>query len=163
MIKTLLCFICTAFAKILAPCENIHQNVLTPLKEIENDMNRLGFPLKIKHSRNSGTICQKTTTDYYGVCVINLISNRTDIYISHRLLFSPNTLFNVLYHEILHAFSSDHSDLPGLMNYSVKLNKARLIVEDLNKLYPSFYDIRNMLKSYKSNKRKMKIYRSLLQ
>jgi hypothetical protein len=162
MIKIILCFLCSSLAKILAPCENIHQNVLTPLKEIENDMNRIGFPLKINHSRNTGYICQKTTTDFYGVCLTNLITNRTDIYISHRLLFSPNTLFNVLYHEIFHAFSIEHSELPGLMNYSVKLNKANLVVEDLNKLYPSFYDIRNMLNSYKSKKRKMKIYRSLL-
>lgn len=163
MIKILLCFLCTAFSKILAPCENIHTNLLTPLKEIENDMNRIGFPLKIKNSVNSGSICQKTTTEYYGVCITNLISNRTDIYISHRLLFTPNTLFNVLYHEILHAFSLGHSELPGLMNYSIKINSQKLVLEDTNKMYPSFYDIRNMLNSYKSKKRKMKIYRSLLQ
>ena len=98
MIKFLLAVTCT-IAKVLTPCENIHPNLLTPLEEIAKDMNRMGIPLDLKKENSSGTICQEFTNDYYGVCVRNLSYNTTDIYISHRLLFTPNTLYNVLYHD----------------------------------------------------------------
>ena len=140
MIKFLLA-VCCVQAKILTPCNNIHPNLLAPLEEIAKDLNRMAIPLQLKKENPTGIVCQEFTTDYYGVCVQNSLYNTTDIYISHRLLFTPNTLYNVLYHEVLHAFWIDHSDLPGLMNYSVRLNWLGYINDDSNKLYPSFYEL----------------------
>jgi hypothetical protein len=177
MIKIFLCFLFSSIAKVITPCENIHPNVLTPLKEIAFDMNRIGFPLKINSNKTRNSICQKTTSEYFGVCItynynysnINKSvfeqeidkETETAIYISHRLLFTPNTLFNVLYHEILHFYSAEHSQYPGLMNYSVKKNKFNLVSDDFNKLYPSIYDIRMILNSDKSIRRKFKMYKKI--
>ena len=143
MIKFLLT-VCCVQAKILTPCDDIHQNLLAPLEEIAKDMNRMAIPLDLKKENSTGIVCQEFTDDYYGVCVQNSLYNTTDIYISHRLLFTPNTLYNVLYHEVLHAFWLDHSDLPGLMNYSVKLNWLGYVKDDSHKLYPSFYDLEQL-------------------
>jgi hypothetical protein len=106
----------------------------------------MGFPLELKKENSTGVICHQITDEYYGVCVRTIFPNsetQTDIYISHRLLFSIKTLFNVLYHEVLHAFSLNHSNLPGLMNYSIKINWFG-VKEDSDKLYPSFYDIKEL-------------------
>ena len=179
MIKIFLCFLFSSIAKVITPCENIHPNVLTPLKEIAFDMNRIGFPLKINENKTRNSICQKTTSEYFGVCITynynynysNINKSvfepeidkeiETAIYISHRLLFTPNTLFNVLYHEILHFYSAEHSQYPGLMNYSVKKNKFNLVSADFTKLYPSIYDIRMILNSDKSIRRKFKMYKKI--
>lgn len=144
MMLLLLAVTCTTLAKILTPCDNIHLNLLVPLQEISKDMNRMGIPLDLKKENSTGVVCQEFTTDYYGVCVRNLLYNTTDIYISHRLLFTPNTLYNVLYHEVLHAFWLDHSDLPGLMNYSVKLNWLGYVKDDSHRLFPSFYELEQL-------------------
>jgi hypothetical protein len=56
-------------AKVITPCDNIHPNVLTPLTEIAFDMTRIGFPLKINTNKTRNLICQKTTSEYYGVFI----------------------------------------------------------------------------------------------
>lgn len=143
-----LCFLYTTFAKILAPCDNIHQNILEPLYEISKDMTNMGFRLDLNKNYATGIVCQEITNDYYGITVRNYKTKTTDIFISHNLLFYKNTLYNVLYHEVLHAYGLDHNNYPGLMNYSIKLDIYNSIVEDSQKIYPSYYDIQYLIYMY---------------
>lgn len=77
-------------------------------------------------------------------------NNETDIYISELLMYTPTTLYNVFYHELLHALGLNHTEeQDGLMNYKLHIERNR-IVENTNKLYPSFDDIKG-LKYIKNN------------
>jgi hypothetical protein len=70
--------------------------------------------------------------------------NETDIYISDLLLHTPNTLYNVVYHEFLHALGLNHTEEnDGLMNYKLHIERNR-IIDDKNKLYPSLDDIKGL-------------------
>ena len=67
--------------------------------------------------------------------------NKTNIFIKNELLYFPNTLYNVLLHEVLHSFGLGHSDKTGMMNYSIKLGLFNRIKEDSTKLWLSIDDI----------------------
>ncbi len=71
--------------------------------------------------------------------------NETDIFISDDLLYTPTTMYNVIYHEFIHAVGGlNHTDTDGIMNYKIRVNTQNRILEDSNKIYPSLDDIRGM-------------------
>lgn len=71
--------------------------------------------------------------------------NETDIFISDALLYTPTTMYNVVYHEFIHAVGGlNHTDENGIMNYKIRVNTQNRILEDSNKIYPSLDDIRGL-------------------
>ena len=62
----------------------------------------------------------------------------------------PNTLYNVLLHEILHSLGLKHSLLKGMMNYSITVDNKRPI-EDHHKMWLSLDDLAG-IKSLINNK-----------
>ena len=71
-------------------------------------------------------------------------NNETDIFISDDLVYTPTTMYNVVYHEILHGMGLNHTDVDGIMNYKIRVNTQGRVLEDTNKLYLSLDDIRGL-------------------
>lgn len=71
-------------------------------------------------------------------------NNETDIFISDDLVYTPTTMYNVVYHEILHGMGLNHTDVDGIMNYKIRVNTEGRVLEDTNKLYLSLDDIRGL-------------------
>jgi hypothetical protein len=69
---------------------------------------------------------------HYGYALVGLYS---EIFINDILLDTPNTLYNVLLHEVTHVLGGVHSDRPGIMNYSLLLNFDGSVHEDDRKLW----------------------------
>jgi|SaaInl85LU_5_DNA_1037374.scaffolds.fasta_scaffold103763_1 hypothetical protein len=68
----------------------------------------------------------------------------TDISISQRLYNTPNLLYNVISHEVLHSVGLNHTHENGLMNYSLKVDKYGRLIEDCTKWYLSLDDIQGL-------------------
>ena len=71
-------------------------------------------------------------------------NNETDIFISDDLVYTPTTMYNVVYHEFIHSLGLNHTDVDGIMNYKIRVNTQGRVLEDTNKLYPSLDDIRGL-------------------
>ena len=71
-------------------------------------------------------------------------NNETDIFISDDLLYTPTTMYNVVYHEFIHSLGLNHTDVDGIMNYKIRVNTQGRILEDSNNIYPSLDDIRGL-------------------
>jgi hypothetical protein len=71
-------------------------------------------------------------------------NNETDIFISDDLLYTPTTMYNVVYHEFIHSLGLNHTDIDGIMNYKIRVNTQGRVLEDTNKLYLSLDDIRGL-------------------
>jgi len=71
-------------------------------------------------------------------------NNETDIFISDDLLYTPTTMYNVVYHEFIHSLGLNHTDIDGIMNYKIRVNTQNRILEDSNNIYPSLDDIRGL-------------------
>jgi hypothetical protein len=123
--------------KILLPCIIISQFILKPFMAISNQLNIINISLKLGNS--SSTICQTNTNVFYGKTTTK--NKTTNILINSVLFETPNTLHNVLYHEILHSFGLRHSNNAGLMNYSIQVDEFGAVIDDSNKLYPSYDDL----------------------
>ncbi len=129
--------------KILTPCLGLSPLILGAFQDIAGQLGAMGVGLKLGVLNSTGMVYDAKTLDYYGRCVTTGVppSQTTDIYISTRLLHeTPSTLFNVLYHEILHSYGLSHSEYPGLMNYSLSVDQDGAIIDDSTKLWPSVYD-----------------------
>ena len=126
------------------PCEGLDNTLLTYAHDIAEDITSLGlFDVSIGEGTNS--ICSKSNT-HYGY--ITPYENHVELTISTDLLYVSNTLYNVLYHEMLHSIGLDHSIKPGLMSYSVN-TRYDSPINDQKKLYPSIDDIQGIRASYK--------------
>jgi hypothetical protein len=71
-------------------------------------------------------------------------NNETDIFISDDLVYTPTTMYNVVYHEFVHSLGLNHTDIDGIMNYKIRVNTQNRILEDSQKLYLSLDDIRGL-------------------
>lgn len=130
-------------AKILTPCLGLSPLILGTFNDIAGQLGAFGVELGWGVIGSTGTVYHAETMSYYGRCVTTGFSpnKKTDIYISTRLLQgTPTTLFNVLYHEVLHSYGLSHSSNPGLMNYSLSVDQDGAIIDDSTKLWPSAYD-----------------------
>ena len=135
--------------KIISPCKDINLFLLQTLQEVASDLRQLGLPFYIGASSNAtGIICNKTNV-HYGIMSSSTNSVNTNITISNDLLGYPNTLYNVILHEILHSLGLDHNNgEPGLMSYAVRATSwFGSIVDDCRKLWISSDDINGIIKS----------------
>ena len=134
--------------KILRPCEGINLFFLQTSQEVVTDLRQLGLSIFIAKSINAtGNICNEVGT-HYGFMTQSVDSTTTNITISNELFSYPNTLYNVILHEILHSLGLDHDEEPGLMSYAVTLSSwFGSIKNDCRKLWISKDDINGIIKS----------------
>lgn len=129
--------------KILTPAVGLSKLIIGTFNDIAGQLGAFGVELGWGVIKSTGTVYQVETMSYYGRCVTTGVSpsKKTDIYISTRLLQgTPTTLYNVLYHEVLHSYGLAHSQHPGLMNYSLSVDQNVAVIEDSTKLWPSAHD-----------------------
>jgi|GEM_PF-4434225 len=133
--------------KIISPCEDINLFLLQISQEVASDLRQIGLPFYIgESSQATGTICNKSDI-YYAFTTSYSDSNNTDIDISNDLLGYPNTMYNVILHEILHTLGLDHSKESGLMSYVLKTSWFGYIIDDCRKLWISIDDFNGIVKS----------------
>ena len=90
----------------------------------------------------TGYICNQQSSNFgYTSILENSVEQNTNIWISNTLLDKPNTLYNVVLHEVLHSMGLNHSDKQGMMNYSVRIGYnwygSMEIIDDERKLWIS--------------------------
>ena len=132
------------FPKLLKPCPNIDNRLLETVNELSNN-----FPQFQLSSNNTGYICNQQSDNFgYTSILKNSIDQNTNIWISDKLLDKPNTLYNVVLHEVLHSMGLNHSDKQGMMNYSVQVGYnwygSMEIIDDGTKLWISPDDRRGL-------------------
>ena len=132
--------------KILSFCPTIHPNLRLASYEVASEINHIQF----SQTNPSGIICNKNTPEY-GKTEIYLSNFNTDITLSNSIMNLPNTLYNVLLHEILHGLGLKHSKEKGMMNYSITVDEQGPI-EDHHKLWLSSDDLEG-IKSLINNKK----------
>ena len=134
--------------KIISPCEDINLFLLQTSQEVASDLRQLGLPFYIGTSNATGIICNNQDV-HYGVMISSNDSVNTDIVISNDLLGYPNTLYNVILHEILHSLGLDHNNgEPGLMSHTVRVSSwFGSVLNDCRKLWISSDDINGIIKS----------------
>jgi hypothetical protein len=135
-----------SFPKILAPCDNINYQLNQTISSVCSSLQDNGYQVFVSPYNSSGTICQSSIMPYmvFGMMTL-MVDGLTHITIKQDILHLPKTLYNVVYHEILHSIGLDHSIKAGLMNYSVKVSYdwlGRLQPIDYSHfLYPSIDDL----------------------
>jgi len=122
------------FPKLLKPCPNIDQRLLDTVTELSKNFPRL----QLRENDTTGYICNQRSDNLgYTSILENSIDQNTNIWIGNSLLNTPNTLYNVVLHEVLHAVGLDHSDRPGMMNYSIRTTWFGNVIDDPQKLWIS--------------------------
>tara|TARA_R110000803_G_scaffold115427_2_gene183919 strand:- start:4082 stop:4615 length:534 start_codon:yes stop_codon:yes gene_type:complete len=146
-------YVPTTITKEFYMCPSINdllrETTIDVIKDI-NKYNILFISLKDETSEtisdnNKNEICNTKIETYQSYGYTNLFgTNETDIYISNDLLYKPNTLYNVVYHEFIHALGLNHTiEQDGYMKYVVQTTIYG-ITEDNRKLYPSLDDIKGL-------------------
>jgi predicted Zn-dependent protease len=127
--------------KYLSLCNNIDSKLYESIYYIQDNV----ADFYINDYYSSGIICNINinNNNIYGYTTI-LKNKKTNIYINNKLLYYENNLYNVVLHEILHSMGLDHSDKPGIMNYSLKLNN-NVIINDNHKLWLSKDDLNGLI------------------
>lgn len=144
-------YIPSSITKEFYTCPSINDKLRETTIQVIDDINKyntLFISLKDETSNLSpengiNEICNTDTQEHYGFT--NLFgTDETDIHISNSLLYKTNTLYNVVYHEFLHALGLNHTEeQSGYMNYKIQTNRYG-ITEDNRKLYPSLDDIKGL-------------------
>jgi hypothetical protein len=152
------------------PCRtDLKIEMTNTMNEIAKDYNNLNlqqiqlytgstYPLGFN---NINTLCDTEDRRYFGFMRYddNKKYNDTDIFINKELIRTPNTLYNVMYHEVLHAIGLDHTTNTGFMNYSISLDRYGNVINDKIKLYMSVDDFKgtrylyNQMRKNKQNKK----------
>ena len=128
-------------------CDGIDKNLTETVIETMTDYNQLGY--------NTLLLTTDTDTDVIPICNETMSRSRygyatfinkidyidRSIKISNYILDIPTTLFNVVYHEILHTVGLGHSKEPGLMYYTVTLTPSLEVIPDKERIYPSADDL----------------------
>jgi hypothetical protein len=140
------------FPKVLTPCDNITPVLFDTAIQVCSSISQTGYEVILSSINSTGTICQSNlmpdTT--FGLMIL-MVSGLTHITINNDILHLPNTLYNVLYHEILHSVGLDHSEKEGLMNYSVPVGRwfGRVYpMDDTQHMYPSVDDLSGLYSIY---------------
>lgn len=130
------------FPKLLKTCNTIDTRLLDTTNYISDR-----FPqFQISYGNDTtGYICNQEIENYgYTYILKDSVEQNTNIFISNRLLYKTNTLYNVVLHEILHSMGLNHSDKQGMMNYSISISRNRYgiidIIDDERKLWISSDD-----------------------
>lgn len=120
--------------KLLKPCPDIDQRLLDTVSELSNNFKQF----QLSDVNTTGYICNQNSDNFgYTSILENSLDQNTNIWISDYLLDTPNTLYNVVLHEVLHAMGLNHSDRPGMMNYSVRTTWFGNVLDDAMKLWVS--------------------------
>ena len=138
------------YPKIMSTCENIHPNLQNTFQHVANDITNNGYPIILQNEKNTGIICNQQE-GHYGYMLVDE-KNKTNIYINNNLLYKPNTLYNVVLHETLHALGLDHNNgEPGMMSYAITQNILGYPLDDNRRLWLSVDDLRGLfeIKFYK--------------
>jgi len=128
-------------------CEGINSNLRETMIQTMTNYNQLGFNTLMLTSDTDPDVipvCNETMSiDRYGYATfIDKIEYiQRSIKISNYILEIPKTLWNVVYHEILHTVGLGHSKEPGLMYYTVTLTRNYEVIPDDEIMYPSEDDI----------------------
>ena len=128
-------------------CDGINSNLTETVIQTMTDYNQLGFnTLMLTTDMDPDVIpvCNDTMgIDRYGYATfINKIDYiERSVKISNHILEIPTTLWNVVYHEILHTVGLGHSKEDGLMYYTVTLTRDYDVIPDADRMYPSEDDI----------------------
>jgi hypothetical protein len=131
-----------SYPKVLSVCPALSPRLKDTIYEVADAMTLNGYPVLIQHQANaSGVICNQPH-GHYGYTTLD--NNQTNIYINDKLLYLPNTLYNVLLHEVLHSIGLDHSDKPGMMSYAISETWYGFPKEDERKLWLSIDDLRGL-------------------
>ena len=131
----------TQFPKRLKPCPDIDSRLLETCAELSNN-----FPqFQVSGNETTGYICNQQSDNLgYTSLLKDSIEQNTDIWISNKLLYKPNTLYNVVLHEVLHSMGLNHSNERGMMNYSIRIGYnwygGMEIIDDDMKLWISTDD-----------------------
>lgn len=147
------------------PCRiDLKREMINTMNEIVIDYNNLNFHKLQLHTgstyplgfNNISTLCDTNDKRYFGFMRYDKdkIYNDTDIFINKDILRTPNTLYNTLYHEVLHAIGLDHTNNTGFMNYSVSTDIYGNVVNDRRKLYMSVDDFKGVRYLYRRQMRK---------
>jgi hypothetical protein len=146
------------------PCLGLNKEIISTINDITTDYNQLKFHQLELHTgltyalgfNNINTICHMEDKKYFGLMRYDNLKNYndTDIFINKVLLNKPNTLYNVLYHEVLHSIGLDHSNKSGFMNYSVLTDIYGNIINDRNRYYMSIDDFKGVRYLYRKYTRK---------
>ena len=128
-------------------CDGINPNLSDTIVEVMTDYNARQYnTLFLTDDTDPDVIpiCNATMgRDRYGYATfVNKIEYlERSISISNLILDVRYTLWNVVYHEILHTVGLGHSKEEGLMKYTVTLNPQYIVIPDTEKVYPSEDDI----------------------
>ena len=130
-----------SYPKVLSVCPALSPRLKDTIYEVADAMTLNGYPVLIQEANASGVICNEAK-GHYGYTTLD--NNQTNIYINDKLLYLPNTLYNVLLHEVLHSIGLDHSDKPGMMSYAISETWYGFPKEDERKLWLSIDDLRGL-------------------
>lgn len=133
--------------KLLKPCPNVDSRLLETCVELSNHFKQF----QLSSNNTTGYICNQQSDNLgYTSILQDSIDQNTNIWISNYLLDTPNTLYNVVLHEVLHSMGLNHSDKQGMMNYSVKTTWFGNVIDDPQKLWISKDDRQGLrfLKKY---------------
>jgi len=127
------------FPKVLQLCDGIDERLFDVSVKVCEQLQESGYDVLLGSNEPTGSICNEKHDRYYGYMLP--YTNFTEIYISNELLDKPNTLYNVLLHEVLHSVGLDHSTNEGMMKYAITETYWGNIVDDQRKLWPSVDDL----------------------
>jgi predicted Zn-dependent protease len=130
-----------SYPKVLSMCPSLSPVLKDTIDEVAEHMNLNGYLVIIQEENSSGTICNQHR-GHYGYTTLD--NNRTDIYINNKILYLPNTLYNVLLHEVLHSIGLDHSQEQGIMSYAITENWYGSPVNDERRLWLSIDDLQGL-------------------
>ncbi len=146
-------YIPSGITKDFYMCPSIDHNLRETTISVIDDINKYNILfISLQHeeseiidNNNINEICNIQSDTYQSYGYTKLFgTNETDIYIQNSVLYKPKTLYNVVYHEFIHALGLNHTtEHDGYMNYNVRTNTYG-IIEDGRKLYPSLDDIKGL-------------------
>lgn len=132
------------YPKAFRLCEEADHRLVTTFYETANQISKNGYAI-VLGGKGASVLCNSSTS-YFGTTYVNN-STFTATVLSNQLLRYPNTMYNTLLHELLHAIGLDHNQPePGMMSYSLLVSDTGKIIEDTNKLWPSLDDCRGLAK-----------------
>jgi len=101
---------------------------------------------------NYNVICSVPERFKYMTGYTTAWDKTADVFVNTELISYPNTLYNVVLHELIHSIGLNHTDVPSMMDYKVNMyykdNTYTTLVykNDINRLWLSLDDIKGLRK-----------------
>lgn len=141
----------------ITPCEDIIESIYEQGLSVMNQLNRYDmFILQYKNTSYRESDVNQERITYCqggeGESFTRFSENSMDVRIGIDLVYHPNVLFNVILHEFVHMMGLVHSEHPGIMNYSILLDRFMYIKEDNSRLWISPDDYTGIRTNYVDSK-----------